>query len=113
MFAANNMGSTLHEQRHGGQIARGEFTQATYGVQEEISAYRAQYAWDGKLEYRSSTPVSPEEAIARFKSGRDPTVELINSIHQITAAIINTMVDPGYKLIYPPAGISVQQFNSN
>src|SRR5690606_9311531 len=44
----------LHEPRHGGQIARGDYTitgiglngvpSSTYGAQEEISAYRAEYS---------------------------------------------------------------------
>ena len=113
MFAGNTMGSQLHEQRHGGQIARGDFTQTTYGVQEEISAYRAEYSWNGKLEYRSSLPVSPEEALARFKSGKDPTIESINDIRKISTTVILSMVDPGYKPIYPPAGVSMYQFVFN
>jgi RHS repeat-associated protein len=55
MFTEGNMGSKLHETRHGGQNARGEinYTQNAdgswaagnlYGVRDEISAYRAQYS---------------------------------------------------------------------
>lgn len=55
MFTERNMGSRLHETRHGGQNARGEFnitTGANYGVADEIAAYRAQYSWSGNLVYQ-------------------------------------------------------------
>lgn len=113
MFTEKNMGSQLHETRHGGQNARGKYdikTGANYGVADEISAYRAQYSWDGKLDYRSSLPVSSAVAMERLRNGKDPTVETINNILQITSTVVLSMVDPGYKPIYPPAGMTVQQF---
>lgn len=116
MFAANNMGSTLHEQRHGGQIARGELTQSTYGVQEEIGAYRAQYAWDGKLSYYPQIDLSNQANLIKLLGGIEQFKITLNNINQITSGAINTMVDkPGLnqKLVYPPAGISIQQFNNN
>ena len=54
MFSESNMGSTLHEGRHGGKNARGEYNIATgagYGVADEVSSYRAQYSWKGTLTF--------------------------------------------------------------
>ena len=34
MYVENNMGSILHESRHGGDIARGTLNGRTYGVRE-------------------------------------------------------------------------------
>jgi len=116
MFAANNMGSTLHEQRHGGQIARGDFTNATYGVQEEISAYRAEYSWAGKLDYYPQIDLSDKNNLIKLLGGIEQFKIVLNHINQITSGAINTMVDkPGLmqKLVYPPAGITIQQFNNN
>ena len=48
-------GTTAHEVRHGGQIARREFgfdkmcNPYNYGVMKEVDAYRAQWAWQGSL----------------------------------------------------------------
>jgi RHS repeat-associated protein len=103
MFTESNMGSQLHETRHGGQNARGEFnisTSANYGVADEVSAYRAQYSWDGKLEFRDQP--TPEIMLQRFKAGQDPVKSIINNIGQINSAAVNSMVDPGFKPIYPP-----------
>lgn len=57
MFVENNMESKIHESRHGGQHARGELnivTNTKYGIMDEVSAYRAQYSWNKKLEYYDS-----------------------------------------------------------
>jgi hypothetical protein len=107
MFTKKNLGSQLHETRHGGQNARGEFniaTGANYGVADEISAYRAQYSWDGKLDYREQ----PTSAVMlqRLQAGQAPTIGTINNINQITGAVVNSMVDPGFIPIYPPRDAS-------
>jgi len=103
MFTESNMGSQLHETRHGGQNARGEFnisTLANYGVADEISAYKAQYSWGGKLEFRDQ-PAS-DIMMQRLMAGQDPTKVIINNIRQITGSTVNSMVDPGFNPIYPP-----------
>ena len=99
MFADNNTGSQIHEGRHGGQTVRGELGD-NYGVADEVSAYRAQYSFDGKLEYRDEP--SSETIMNRLKLGQDPTKVSISNIDQIKGAAVNSMVDPGFKPIYPP-----------
>ena len=51
MYVDDNMGSKLHESRHGGDVARGTLTNDNYGVHHEVSAYRAQYSWSGSFSY--------------------------------------------------------------
>jgi|GEM_PF-3069275 len=59
----DNFSKGVHENRHGGRIARGEFdidssgnvTSGTLGVSKEIDAYNAQYSYDGKIEYIPNT----------------------------------------------------------
>ncbi|MCL1943932.1 MAG: hypothetical protein FWF54_10350 [Candidatus Azobacteroides sp.] len=61
IYTEGNAGSKIHESRHGGQIARGEYSfdkkgnpSDGYNVNSEISAYRAQYAYNGNLNYREA-----------------------------------------------------------
>ena len=114
MFTEKNMGNQIHETRHGGQNARGEFNVATgagYGVADEVSAYRAQYSWDGQLQYRDqpSQPVM----LQRMMRGQDPTIGTITNINQINGTIVNSMVDPGFIPIYPPPSIPLNIWNNN
>ena len=56
MFTGSKTGQKLHETRHGGQHSRGEINAITQshgaqGLDTEVSAYRAQFAWDGNLRY--------------------------------------------------------------
>lgn len=58
MYTEKNMGNRLHESRHGGQITRGEYSfdlngnpTTGYGIDSEVSAYKAQYSYEGKLVY--------------------------------------------------------------
>ena len=50
----NSEGTLIHESGHGGDIARGTLAKdkSNYGVSHEISAYRAQYAFEGYIDYR-------------------------------------------------------------
>lgn len=114
MFTEKNMGNQIHETRHGGQNTRGEFNIATgagYGVADEISAYRAQYSWDGKLQYRDqpSEPVM----VQRMKGGQNPTIGIITNINQINGTVVNSMLDPGFIPIYPPPTIPLNIWNNN
>ena len=82
MFMPNS--NNLHEVRHGGQLARQEYTidgvwgnpSAEYGALEEVSAYRAEYAYDGKFLY------VPQINITQMTS--EQTVQLINGELNIT-----------------------------
>src|SRR5690554_2445322 len=109
MFTEKNMGNQVHETRHGGQNARGEFnvvTGAGYGVADEVSAYRAQYSWSGKLQYIPFTDFSNSNNMTQMMTqGIQSFIQNITNINQITPNFVNTLVDnPGLMqiLIYPP-----------
>ena len=125
MFTEGNMSSKLHESRHGGQYARGEtnFTQNAdgtwasgnlYGVNDEISAYRAQYSWKGKLTvtaYWNYTPTDLTQ-FTNFKNVLKSMTVTITDISLINANSVNVFADAsqtGVDYVYPkqftdPAG---------
>jgi hypothetical protein len=120
MFTEKNMGNQMHETRHGGQNARGELdatTGAGYGVADEVSAYRAQYSWRGKLQYMSYTDFSNSNNMLQMMTqGIKSFIQNITNINQITPNFVNTLFDnPGLNqiLIYPPPGIPLNIWNSN
>ena len=126
IFTEKNMGSQLHETRHGGQNARGEFdvkTGANYGVADEVSAYRAQYSWDGKLQYMPFTNFNAGNNMMQLMTqGTQSFIQNITNINQITPNFVNSLVDnPGLMqiLIYPPKDangnliIPMNTWNSN
>ncbi|MEP6738609.1 MAG: RHS repeat-associated core domain-containing protein, partial [Chryseolinea sp.] len=117
MFTESNTGTKLHESRHGGQNARGEYNVASgagYGVADEVSAYRAQYAYDGKLNYMSSIPPDPAVLMERILAGKNPLIESIININEITSGVVNSIVDQGTSApLYPPAGVPKAQWDSN
>ena len=50
----NTIGELLHESRHGGDMARRTLSKdflSNYGVSHEINAYKAQYGFDGYIDY--------------------------------------------------------------
>ena len=103
MFVESNMGNQIHETRHGGDFARGTLsfdTTGGYGVSHEISAYKAQYSYDGKLEYRDIPTINIGKQ--RIQAGQAPDRNVINNINNITIQAVNSMVDPGFNPIYPP-----------
>jgi len=120
------MGSKLHETRHGGQNARGEFdikTGAKYGVADEVSAYRAQYSWKGKLDYVPFTNFNAGNNMMNFlQNGISAFKVNVTNINQINPTMVNSLVDnPGLNqvLIYPPKDnngnllIPLSTWNSN
>jgi RHS repeat-associated protein len=120
MFSEKNMGNQIHETRHGGQNARGEFNVATgagYGVADEVSAYRAQYSWDGSLKYMPFTEFGNKNNLMQMMTqGIQSFFQNITNINQITPNFVNTLVDnPGLNqiLIYPPPSIPLNIWNSN
>lgn len=117
MFTEKNMGSKLHESRHGGQNARGEYnieTGQNYGVADEISAYRAQYSWKGTLSFIdvNKTPTQ-SQILSSLQSGTNPLMSTLTTINSITPNFVNGLVDPGFVPIYPPASIPLSTWNSN
>lgn len=120
IFSEKNMGSILHENRHGGQHYRKELNIITgkgYGVNDEIDAYRAQYSWNGELEYRDN----PDENTIqqRLLNVQPLYYNTIKNINQISVEIINSMVEDNFQPIYPPKDtngnllIPMNDWNSN
>lgn len=117
MYVEKNIGSYLHEGRHGGDIARRTLelnAQGGYGVSHEISAYRAEYSWSGYLKFIdiNKTPTQIE-LINSAQSGVNPLLNTIYDINKIDVNFINLQVDPGLIPIYPPASIPLNIWNSN
>ncbi|HEY0769261.1 MAG TPA: hypothetical protein VGD31_02935, partial [Sphingobacteriaceae bacterium] len=95
--------NNLHEPRHGGQIARGDYdvsflgqTSPAYGAAEEVSAYRAQYAFSGSLTYSPGLDLTNIHDILKIG-----TQQTIDNINQITPEFLKTLVDsPGVNQQY-------------
>ncbi|WP_336687814.1 hypothetical protein [Chryseobacterium bernardetii] len=124
MFVGNDTALTLHEVKHGGQNARGEYNIGTgqgYGVNDEVAAYKAQYSFDGKFIYNSHNIKDQGNVLNQslFKNGIFPTT----SVSNVNANMVNDIGVPaqspripgfiGVIPLYPPEGITEEQFNSN
>jgi RHS repeat-associated protein len=93
----------IHEGRHGGQIARGEFNidmsgaviSGIAGASKEIDAYRAQYSFDGKIDYVPEINLGTD--LLKFMTqGVSGFKQTITSMGQITNTFLQSMVDkPG------------------
>ncbi|MBP7731888.1 MAG: hypothetical protein KA114_09685 [Bacteroidales bacterium] len=127
MYVEKNMGSQLHESRHGGDAARGTLTANTYGVQDEVSAYKAQYAYDGSLPYK---PADFLDKYPLFKSvfessgpGIIPTSvinnmglinsDLVNNIGEGSSSMVNGVKRYTWGPLYPPLGMKKDQWDNN
>ena len=101
-------GTTAHEARHGGQIARGEIFYDemgyswNYGVRKEVDAYRAQWAWEGKLElYIDKGAIFPYPTFINYSEINN---NLINKI----------CLDPyGVRYLYPPQNVDIESWNNH
>jgi hypothetical protein len=108
----------IHENRHGGQIARGEYdidmsgsvTSGTFGVSKEIDAYNAQYSFEGKIEYIPLTNFNSQSNIMKFATqGVNAFKKTITNMGQINNTFIQSLVDnPGLNQtpIYPDPAIN-------
>lgn len=95
----------IHENRHGGQIARGEYdidqtgavTKGTFGVSKEIDAYKAQYSFAGKIDYIPNTDFSQTKNVMQLMNqGILSFTKTITSMGQINNTFIQSLVDmPG------------------
>ncbi|MDR0938773.1 MAG: hypothetical protein LBN29_05360, partial [Mediterranea sp.] len=92
MFVEGNISNRLHETRHGGQVARGEYGFSSkgnptsgYGVTSEISAYRAQYSYNGELNYIDATIAFNQQLITQKIM---PPTSTVTSISVITPKFI-------------------------
>lgn len=96
MFTEGKMGNQLHESRHGGQVARGEYSfdqrgnpTAGYGINSEVSAYRAQYAYDGKLTYLDASDASSQQIAS---AGIIPPSSTLTNISFITPNFVRNQI---------------------
>jgi hypothetical protein len=126
MFVGNNIATSIHEIRHGGQDARKEYSVSSgkgYGVADEVSAYRAQYAFDGNLGYNShnfNQTLGGGNRVFLDAGIIPPTAfQTINNINNINSNMVNdigTLSKGTYNVVlplYPPTNITTQSFNSN
>jgi hypothetical protein len=99
-----NMGNKVHESRHGGDAARGTLdvspNLSNYGVSDEVSAYRAQYSYDGNLKYKEygdprSMLILMQRGMTMDEMNKGLTHKITN-ISQIVPGVINSMTDGSY-----------------
>ncbi|MBF04855.1 MAG: type IV secretion protein Rhs [Flavobacterium sp.] len=93
----------IHENRHGGQIARGEYDidmsgniiSGIFGVSKEIDAYKAQYSFDGKIDYIPFIDLNKD--MMKFATqGTKGFLKTITNMSQINNSFIQSLVDnPG------------------
>lgn len=96
LYVENNVGNQLHESRHGGQIARGEYgfdnlenPTSGYGINAEVSAYRAQYSYSGVLNYiDASNDLNQRLGTA----GIIPPISTVTDITQITYELVKNKI---------------------
>lgn len=116
MFVEGNTGQQIHETTHGGDVARGTLDPSpdskNYGVSDEISAYRAQYAYDGSFSYRpADSPLknyAPPITVNNIGSINANLVNNIGAILKTTDRNGNTYYYWGN--LYP---INIKQWNNN
>lgn len=96
MYTEGGMGNQLHESRHGGQVARNEYSfdqhgnpTEGYGVKSEVSAYRAQYSYDGKLVYIDASNVLNQQL---GSTGITPPLSTVPKITDITLDFVRTKI---------------------
>jgi len=93
---SDGVGSQVHESRHGGQVARGEYSfdqrgnpTAGYGIGSEVSAYRAQYSYDGKLTYLDASNALNQQMAGL---GIMPPPSTLTNIGSITPNFVRTQI---------------------
>lgn len=111
MYVDDNIGSVLHESRHGGDFARGYLKYENYRVSHEVSAYKAQYAWDGILKFIDNP--DQDVMIKRMYNNQPLNQSLIYNYNFIDSNMIKNIhyVENGIpKPLYPPPGIDKETF---
>ena len=96
MYTDGGINNQIHESRHGGQIARAEYgfdqnmnPTAGFGIGSEVSAYTAQYSYDGKLDYIDAA----NEINQRIRStGIIPPVSTVTNIQTITPDFVRNRI---------------------
>ena len=109
MFTDTNIENQIHETRHGGQLARNEYSlnsvnipSSNFGAQDEISAYRAEYSYNGALKYMPAIDTNDKQALILLGTpgGIESFRKTINNINQITNDVLREMVDNAIKQSY-------------
>jgi hypothetical protein len=123
------MGSKIHESRHAGQVARGEANfirnedgswsgGSLYGVNDEISAFKAQYAYSGKLTYEQYVVVQDAAHLLLImqKGGQILARRKIENMNQINRKMVNGMAEGpigSQDHIYPMQFVKPKDWDSN
>jgi RHS repeat-associated protein len=97
MFTDGSIGNKIHESRHGGDIARGVYSfdannnpTAGFGLHSEVSAYRAQYSYNGELNYLDASSQLNQQIV--FDTGLTPPASTISNINLITPNFVKTKI---------------------
>lgn len=110
---AGEIGNQIHEIRHGGQIARDEFdlnidgtlASGSFGVSKEIDEYKAQFSFEGKIEYTPFIDFENQANLTKLiTGGMDSFKQNITNMGQINNSFIQNLVDkPGLnqQFVYP------------
>ena len=83
-------------------------------MSHEISAYKAQYSYDGAINFidQNKTPTQAD-IVKSLQNGTNPLQNSINNINSVNSNFVNNLVDPGFVPIYPPASIPLTIWNAN
>lgn len=97
---SNRNSSKSHEMRHGGQNARNEWDfmpsgepDNRFGASHEVSAYRAEFAYDGFLHYMPFVDLSDAVSFLKYSYTPESFLKNINSIDMIDKNLINHMYE--------------------
>lgn len=93
-----------------------------YGVNDEIAAYKAQYGYDGKIDYRIYGNSDEKSVLLVLSLGKTPAQmnsalrKTIDGMNQINAKFVNSMADgvwPAQDIVYPMQFTNPGQWNKN
>ena len=104
-ISANGMANKIHEIKHGGQVARKEMNPKTgwrYGVNDEVEAYKAQWAWKGEITDYFQRELTPDNIKEYIQNRVIFFKKTIYNYDNITPSLINSMLDDSFKNRYPP-----------
>jgi len=114
MYVEGNMGSKVHESRHGGDAARGALTLSNYNVNHEVSAYKAQYSMNGLNYIDANNQLNDQmwqKAIIPPTTGvsniSQITQNMVNSIGSLNTAVIRGVPTRGVGNLYPPIHLTI------
>ena len=97
---SHSKGSLIHEIRHGGQLARKEYSidetgksSSTFGASKEVDAYRAQMGFDGTITYLPYIDFNDKEVTTKIFNGHKISIfqVTIRSFSEITKDLLPKM----------------------